>query len=103
MTRKDQVFVVDVVVTNSTRETMASSVISWPINVVAKFNAIVKIRKYKGLHEGHHFMMHLNVIWIVSLVNVFVFSMIDNWEVIYLYLFAFSYSHNVLLLFFNVL
>jgi hypothetical protein len=47
MTRKDKVFVVNVVVTNSTLETMASNVINWPIGAIAKFNAITKIRKYK--------------------------------------------------------
>jgi hypothetical protein len=35
---------------------MASSVISWPVNVVVEFNTIVKIYKYRGLHEGHHFI-----------------------------------------------
>jgi len=56
MIRKDQVFVADVMVTNLTRETMFSSVISWPIGAVAKLNAIVKICKYRGLHERHHFI-----------------------------------------------
>jgi hypothetical protein len=35
---------------------MASSVISRPTSVIAKLNAIVKIYKCKGLHEGHHFI-----------------------------------------------
>jgi hypothetical protein len=35
---------------------MAMSVISQPVGVVAKPNAIVKIRKYKRIHEGHHFI-----------------------------------------------
>jgi len=26
------------------------------ISQLAKFNAIAKIRKYRGLHEGHHFI-----------------------------------------------
>jgi hypothetical protein len=38
------------------REKMASNVISWLANAGVEFNAIVKIHKYKGLHEGHHFM-----------------------------------------------
>jgi hypothetical protein len=36
---------------------MASSVINQPTSVVAKFNAIIKIHKYKGLHEGQHFIL----------------------------------------------
>ncbi len=47
--------------------------------------------------------MHLSVIWIVSLHNVFVFSTIDNWEVIHPYLFAFNFLGDVLILFFNML
>ncbi len=41
---------------------------------------------------------HLNVIWIISLVNVLIFSMIDNWEVIYPYLFTFNYSRVIIVL-----
>jgi hypothetical protein len=40
--------------------------------------------------------MHLSVIWIISLGNVFVFSTINNWEVIYPCFFAFNFSSNVL-------
>jgi hypothetical protein len=50
MTRKDQVFIVNVVVINPTWETVASSVISWIVGVVMEFSAIVKIRKYRELH-----------------------------------------------------
>jgi hypothetical protein len=57
MTRKDQVFVVDVVVINPMWETMALSVISWPVGAIAELNAITKICKYKGLQEGHHFIL----------------------------------------------
>jgi len=56
MTREDQVFVVDVVVIDLTWETMALNVISQPSNAVVKLNAIVKICKYKGFHERHHFI-----------------------------------------------
>ncbi len=55
MTREDQVFVADVVVTDPTWETVASSVINQLVGVVMKFCTIVKICKYRGLHEGHHF------------------------------------------------
>jgi hypothetical protein len=37
-------------------ETMALSVISWPISAIAKFYAIANIHKYRRLHEGHHFI-----------------------------------------------
>jgi hypothetical protein len=36
--------------------TMFSNVINQPTNVIAKFNTIAKIRKYKKLHERHHFI-----------------------------------------------
>jgi len=85
---------------------MVLSVISHPTCVVAKFNAIVKIYRYKGLHEGHHFipevLTHLGMIWIVSSRSVVVFSMIVDREVIYPYFFAFNFSDNVLVLLFSV-
>jgi hypothetical protein len=56
MTWKDQVFIVDMVVTDSMWEVVASSVISQPTCVVAKLNTIATIHKYRGLHEGHHFI-----------------------------------------------
>jgi hypothetical protein len=36
---------------------MISSVISRPIGAIVKFSVIVKICKYKRLHEGHHFIL----------------------------------------------
>jgi hypothetical protein len=48
MTHEDQVFIVDVMV--------ATSVISRPEGAATKFNAIVKVCKYRGLHEKHHFI-----------------------------------------------
>ncbi len=48
-------------------------------------------------------MAHSGVICIVSSRSVFIFSMIDDQEVIYSYLFAFNFSNNVLVLPFNVL
>jgi hypothetical protein len=35
---------------------MALNVISQPIGVVVELRTIIKIRKYKGLHERHHFI-----------------------------------------------
>jgi hypothetical protein len=57
MTRRDQVFVVNVVVTNPTQKMMATSVINWPKGAVVEFDAIIKIHKYNELHEGHHFIL----------------------------------------------
>jgi hypothetical protein len=56
MTWEDHVFVVDVVVTDLTWETMASSAINRPTCVVMKLNTIAKICKYTWLHEKHHFI-----------------------------------------------
>jgi len=56
MTQKDQVFVVDGVVIDLMRKTMALNVISWLIGVTVKFNAIAKIHKYRRFHGGHHFI-----------------------------------------------
>jgi hypothetical protein len=57
MTQKDQVFIADVVVTNLKWETMALNVISQLEGAMVKLNAIAKIRKYRGLHEGHYFIL----------------------------------------------
>jgi hypothetical protein len=83
MTREDHVLVVNVVVTDLRWEIMASNVIILLASAAIKFSAIFKIRKYKGLHEGHHFIMmvvevHTGVIWIISSRNVPIFSMIDD-------------------------
>jgi len=57
MTQKDQVFIADVVVINLTWEMVALIVISRLEGAMAKFSTIVNIRKYKGLHEGHYFIL----------------------------------------------
>jgi hypothetical protein len=49
MTWKDQVLIVDVMVIYSTREMVASNVISWLAGAIAKLSAIAKIHKYRGL------------------------------------------------------
>jgi hypothetical protein len=36
---------------------MALSVISWPVSAIVKLSAIVKICKYRKVHEGHHFIL----------------------------------------------
>jgi len=57
MTRKDQVSVANVVFTNPTWKTLATSVISRPTDVAMKLNTIANIHKYRRLHEGHHFIL----------------------------------------------
>jgi hypothetical protein len=57
MIGEDQVFVTNMVVIDPTWEIVALGVISQPIGVVVKFNAIVKIYKYKWLQDGHHFIL----------------------------------------------
>ncbi len=54
---EDHVFVVDVVVTNLTWETMVTSVINQLANASVKSNTTVKIRKYGRLHKRHHFIL----------------------------------------------
>jgi hypothetical protein len=56
MTQKDQVFVADVVVNDLMWKMVTLNVISQPVGAVIELSTIVKIRKYKGLHEGHHFI-----------------------------------------------
>jgi len=56
MIREDQIFVVDVVVTNLTWKTVVMSAISWPIGIVMKLSTITKIHKYKLFHEEHIFI-----------------------------------------------
>jgi hypothetical protein len=56
MTRKDQIFVANVVLIDLTWETVITNVISQLVGAATKFNAITKIHKYKKLHEGHHFI-----------------------------------------------
>jgi hypothetical protein len=52
MTQEDQLFIADVVVTNPTRETMVSSVISWLEGAMAKLNVIAKFANIKGFMKG---------------------------------------------------
>jgi hypothetical protein len=46
-----------VVVIDPMWEMVALIVISRPIGAVAEFIVIVKICKYRRLHEGHHFVL----------------------------------------------
>jgi hypothetical protein len=36
---------------------VAINVINQPTNVITKLSTIAKFHKYKGLHEGHHFIL----------------------------------------------
>jgi hypothetical protein len=99
-----------VVVIDSTHEMVALSVINQPIGVVVELNTIAKIHKYKRFHEGHHFILMVMEVHGAPMHdmdhfirNVPIVSTIDDWEVIYPYLFAFSFSSNVLISLFNVL
>jgi hypothetical protein len=56
MTWEDQVFVFDVVVIDLMQETMVLNVISRLANAIVKLNVIAKIHKYRGHHEGYHFI-----------------------------------------------
>jgi hypothetical protein len=47
MTQEDQIFIVDVVVTDLTQQIVVSNVTNWPIGVAVKFITIIKIHKYK--------------------------------------------------------
>ncbi len=105
-----EVFVVDVVVTDLTWETIAVSVISWPTNATTKLNAIIKCISIEGFMKGTilfpwpwRCMVHPSMIWIISSKIMLVFFMIDNQEVICPYIFAFNFSDNVLILFSNLL
>ncbi len=96
-------------VTDLTWETMASNVISRPTNVIIELSAIVKIHKYKGLHKGHHFILMVMEVHDTPECDMYCFikeyacfSTIDNHKVIYPCLFAFNFSSNVLVLFFNM-
>jgi len=57
MTRKDQVFVANVMVIDSIRETLASSVISPLVGAIVETSAIAKIHKYRRFQKGHHFIL----------------------------------------------
>jgi len=74
-----------------------------------KFSTIPNIRKYRGLHERHHFIpMAMEVYGALghdmdrSSRSVHDFSMIDDRKVIYLCLFAFNFSSNMSILLFNM-
>jgi hypothetical protein len=57
MIRKDHIFVANVMVIDLMREMVALSVISRPVvGAMVEFSSIAKIRKYRKLHEGHHFI-----------------------------------------------
>jgi hypothetical protein len=57
MTQKNQVLIVNVVVTHLMWETMALNVITRLVGADGEFSAIVKNRKYKRFHERHHFIL----------------------------------------------
>jgi len=40
-----------------TSDMIILSVISRPIGAITKFNTIIKMHKYRGLHKDHHFIL----------------------------------------------
>jgi hypothetical protein len=75
-----------------------------------ELSAIVKVHKYKGFHEGHHFIFMAMEVHNTIEPNMDHFSkecarLFHNRRlgVIYLYLFAFNFLGNMLVLLFNVL
>jgi len=57
MTDKDQVFVTNVVLMDLTLEVVAMSVISQLASATVELSTIANIRKYKRIHERHHFIL----------------------------------------------
>jgi hypothetical protein len=88
---------------------VATSVNNWPTNAFLERRAIAKIHKHKGLHEGHHFILMAMEVHSAHgcdmhhfIRELFILLMIDDQKVIYPSFFAFSFSSNVLIFFFNV-
>jgi hypothetical protein len=89
---------------------MVSSVITRLLGVVAELSAIAKVCKYRGLHEGHHFIPTAMEVHNTPMRDMYCFIMkcahlstIDDLEVIYPYFFAFNFLSSMLVLPFNVL
>jgi hypothetical protein len=108
MTHEDHVFAADVVIIDPTREVVAISVINQLASAVVELSTIANICKYRRLHEGHRFnSMAMEVHGALGhdmdhfIKECVVFSMINNQKVIYLCLFAFSFSSNMLVLLFT--
>jgi hypothetical protein len=97
------------VVIDSTWDTVALSVNSQPIGAVAKLSTIDKIRKYRRLQEGHHFIMMAMKVHIAfrrdvdCFIKEFVCLFHDRWLKGYLSLFVcIPFLGSVLVLLFNV-
>jgi len=107
---ENQIFIVDVMITNLTWETMASSVISRPTCATIEFKVITKIHKYRGLYEGHHFILMAVEVhgtprcdmdrFIRECVRLFHHR---QSKIIYPCFFAFNFSDNMLVLLFSML
>jgi hypothetical protein len=98
-----------VVVINPTQEMVAMNVISQPAGVIVKFNSITKNHKYRGLDKKDHFILMIMEVHgtfecdMDHFIRKYVYiSMIDNWEIIYLLFFAFSFLGSMLALLFNM-
>ncbi len=103
-------FVVNMVVIDLMWKMVATNVINWLIGVIAKFNAIVKICKYRKFHERHHFIpmameMHDTPECDKDhFIKECVHLSHDRWSRSHLsFFFAFSFSSRMLVLFFNMI
>jgi hypothetical protein len=93
-----------------TWEMVALNVITWLACVVIELSTIIKIHKYRRLHEGHNFISMAMEVHNAPkrdmdsfIKDMPIFSTIDDQKVIYLYIFAFNFSSHMLVLLFNVL
>jgi hypothetical protein len=89
---------------------VAMIVINQPVGVVTKLNTIIKICKYKGIHDGHHFipmaMEEHGTLErdMVHFIKECAHLLLDRQSRGHLsWSFIFSFSCNVLILLFNVL
>ncbi len=92
------------------REIVALNVIHRSICAIVELGAIIKIRKYKWFHEGHHFiLMAMEVHGALGrnmdhfIVERAHFSHDKHSGVHLSFFFAFNFLGNVLVLFFSVL
>jgi hypothetical protein len=87
------------------------NVVSQLIGVTMKVSTIVKICKYIGFHEGHHFIfmvMKMHIAFGHDMDHFIkecahLFSTIDDQKIIYSCFFAFNFSSNMLIFFFSML
>jgi hypothetical protein len=57
MIYENHVFVTNVTVIDPTWEIMATNVINQLVSAIVELSTIIKIRKYKRFHKGHHLIL----------------------------------------------